>query len=478
MRLVQRIGRVAVVSTLTVGLSCIGQVGHADPVRTATTLGGFSVSMEAAPLKVLLDDPNATIPRPTGTAVLEGDPNYTLASVATGPNARGLASTIWPGNLFGEGLAQVAPGAPTYPFKAEAKYPDQPYTSNGQDGGQLSHATALGLDALGTASGAPSAVPGQVDVGSASSTSTATVSTKNVAVGTAVSEVQDVDLVGGIIHIGSVKTTLSVSSDGSHPASQGVTTVSGLSIAGQGYSVDDTGAHAMGQNSALPSLTGLDPLHALGISISGISQTASKSSDTATRAATGLVIRVDTAVLKAALAPVFGALQGPYATVISTFIPPAQQGNFYYLMNATPSITFVLGSANGSSAAVLPISFVFPPTSFPPLPGGLPGVATPPVASTGSGVAPDLSSGGSVGPPNAPPVVQPVLQAPGLAKAAAEYTGFGGIQPGWLLLALGLSGVIGWGLLRFLNVAAGLPLGLGCRLGAPTTLPDFRSVPA
>jgi hypothetical protein len=78
----------------------------------------------------------------------------------------------------------------------------------------------------------------------------------------------------------------------------------------------------------------------------------------------------------------------------------------------------------------------------------------------------------------APSVPQPVLQAPGTRKAAA-VTGVRSPSVGAVLVlaALAASGLVGWGLLRFLGVAGGL-LGLGCRLGAPTTVPDLRSVTA
>jgi hypothetical protein len=46
-----------------------------------------------------------------------------------------------------------------------------------------------------------------------------------------------------------------------------------------------------------------------------------------------------------------------------------------------------------------------------------------------------------------------------------------------VLAGLLLSGLIGWGLLRFLALAGGA-LPFGCRLGAPTSVPNLRSVTA
>lgn len=465
--------RILAVSALTVGAVPLGSVVHADNVRTETLLAGFQVGVQASPVLVLVDDPKAAIPRPTGTAVVEGDPNFTLAEVAAGPNARAVASTLWPGNLFGEGLPQVAPGAPAYPLKAESRYPDKPYTATGADSGVLSNSSALGLDATATADGAPTNKPGDITVGGATSTSTATVTDKDVAVGTALSEAKDVSLLGGLIHIADVTTRLTTSSDGKKPTSSGTTTVSGLSVNGVGYTVDDKGAHVGPQSSVLPPIGTPSDLDKLGISIKGIVQSSSKDGTTATRTASGLVIRVDTVALKAALQPVSGPLAAPYRELVSN-LPPDAQGQLYYLFNATPSITYVFGAASSTSAATQPISFSFPPVDFPQAGGYVTG----PVG----GVAP----GGTIPPglPGEAPLVGtptgpgPVLQPPSTSNAASTTPAVtGGIGAMRVLAALAASGLIGWGLVRFLGLAGGV-LGVGCRLGAPTSVPNLRSVTA
>lgn len=469
------ITRIGAVSALTLMAVSTGGTVRADEPRTDTNLAGFSVEVQASPVLVLLDDPKAAIPRPTGTAVVEGDPNYTLASVATGPNSRAIASTLWPGNLFGEGLPQINSNIPPYPLKAESRYPDKPYSAQGVDGGSLTSSSALGLDAFAQADGTPTNKPGVVTVGSVTSSAGATVTDKDVAVGTAVSAVHDVSLISGLIHIGSVTTRLTSSADGKTPSSTGTTTVTGLTIAGQSFSLDDTGLHAGPQHSALPPLQTPGALQtALGISVSGLTQTSTKSGDAASRTASGLVIRIDTAQLKAALKPAYDVIKPIYAQFVDQHIPPDQQGNFYYLMNATPSVTFVFGAGHTSSAATLPIHFEFPP---PPVFSGGPGLGL------GTGVVPPVSTatGPDLGlPPTAssPTVVPPVLQAPGATHLAGAVTDarFGGIGAAWLLGALLGSGLIGWGLMRFLGLAGGLVF--GCRLGAPTSVPDFRSVPA
>jgi hypothetical protein len=54
-----------------------------DTIRTDTTLGGFSVKTNAAPFKVLLDDPASAIPH-EGPAIIEADPSKTVGTRNTG----------------------------------------------------------------------------------------------------------------------------------------------------------------------------------------------------------------------------------------------------------------------------------------------------------------------------------------------------------------------------------------------------------
>ncbi|MDT7537624.1 MAG: hypothetical protein QOI82_1209 [Actinomycetota bacterium] len=476
MRTMRTCLRLAAASVLTVAWLPAGGPVQADAVDTDTTLAGFSVGVEASPLRILIDDPKLEIPRPTGTAALEADPNYTLASVSAGPNAHAITSTLWPGNLLGAGLAQVADGAPAYPIKGEARYPDKPYTAQGVDGGALSSAHAEGLLATATADGTPTNKSGDVKVGGVTSTSTATVDAKDVAVGTAVSAVKDVSLIQGLITIDSVTTRLITMADGKKPVASGSTTVEGLTIAGQAFTVDDQGIHAAGNGSGLPPLVTPQPVaDAVGVSGKVMTQTTTKSPNGVSRVAGGLMLTLDTAPLRKALGPVTDHTN-PVLNQIISQMPPQLQGQLYYFVKATPNITFIFGSANAASAATLPISFNFPTGGFPPV-GGLGGA---PVTSAGQpAVAPGAPMTGTGVVAVVPPAVaRPLVPALGTANAAATTpAGSGGIGAGLLLGGLLASGLIGWGLFRFLALAGGA-LPFGCRLGAPTTVPNLRGVTA
>lgn len=466
-------------------------------IRTDSDLGGFSVSTNAAPFKVLLDDPEMPLPRPPESAIVEADVAYTSADLATGPAARATASSLWPGNLLGEGIPTATNGQfGQYPVKAAARYPDKPYETDatfdlqGQriatDGGALMRATALGLDVAATAKFNPADVPGVVDLGSITSNSTATVTPANVAVGRATSRATDVTI-GGVIKVGSVSTVVETTSNGKVTTSGGSTVVSNLTVAGVGIVVDEKGARIAGtpaDSGPLPT-NPVDPLKQAGITIDAIVQTGTKDSESATRDARGLRITLDSIIFRTALTqntpgPVTSALYDVFNQVVIP-IPgfPDQRGNLYYLLAASPKVTFILGAGQSATVANLPMGFDFP--DLPTFPdSGLPGGG-----SSGGDLGGTTDVGGVSGPPALPGTDTP---APTLPEAGQPPTAGAGEpvlagssapagKPISFLLVLGAliaASIGGWALTRLQAFAFGGGLLAGCPLGAPSSVPDLH----
>lgn len=486
----RRLSSFVVVGVLTAAMASSSGPASGDTIRTDTSLGGFSVKTNAAPFKVLIDDPASAIPH-EGPAIVEADPSYTAATLETGPTARALASSLWPGTLLGDGVgAATNGGVAGYPLKADAKYPDKPYTDTAHgclqpdqpatcagDGGALMSAQALGLDVKALAKMVPAEVPG-VALGAMSSVSTATVK-DGVAIGTSASHLSDVSLLDGMISIGSVSTTISVRSNGKKAVSDGQTVVSGLSIMGMGYVVDDKGARPTGVpgGPSVPVPTGVaDPAQQLGITISGLSQDHTQDVSTATRDAKGLRITLDTVLIRSILdqatpSPLKDALYSLFSQVPPIPTPAGDQdvqGYLFYLMSTTPKITFIIGAGSGVSAATEPLTFTWPDLPIgggfapPPVTGG----ATTPTAPVTSPVLP--VTGGAPA-----PVVAPG-NLPSAVKAAAKDP-FHGLSPGLLLLVLALAGAGGWGLVRLQSAALLGAAGAGrCNDDLSPTLPDLR----
>jgi hypothetical protein len=296
-----------------------------------------------------------------------------------------------------------------------------------------------------------------------------------VAIGTSASHVTDVSLMNGMITVGSVSTTISVRSNGTKGVSDGQTVVSGLSVMGMGYVVDDKGARPTGVpvpgSGPLP--TGVaDPAQALGITISGLSQDHSQDASTASRDAKGLRITLDTVLVRSVLdqvtpSPLKDALYGLFSQVPSIGGQDVQ-GYLFYLMSTTPKITFILGAGSGVSLATPPLSFDFPSIPI----GG--GIALPP-PSTGGASSPTLPVTSPVlpGTTGPAPEVLPGTQ-PQTVNAAAKDP-FHGLSPGLLLLVLALAGVGGWGLVRLQSAALLGAAGAGaCKDDLSPTLPDLR----
>ena len=473
------VGAVAVVVALAVGAVASGAPATAAGVRTQTGLGGFLVAANAAPFKVQLDDPGVPIPRPADAAIIEADPSYTEATINTGPVARATASSVWPGGLLGRGLPQLDSQLPDYPLKAEASYPGGEHAKAKSANGVGMEASAFGLDTVATASGSPNAVPGSLEIGAVASQSRTTV-VDDVAIGSAVSKASDVTLLG-LIHLGEVVSTVETRSDGRKGTSSGSTIVSGLTVMGQGFTVDDKGVHAGPQTVPLPGLPGqvTDPLKMLGVTIDPLIQKATTNGTGSSRIARGLRISIDTKLFRST----FDSIPGLSDTLAKTFgMAPAEvQGYLFYTLAASPKITFILGAAEASSAANLPLSIDFPPVApLPPLPPDIdPGLP----AIPGTPGSPFLA--GTVG----RPVLLPVANLPSLSEAGPTPAGLsfvpiaapqkgagsGGVPAALLLGALLVASIAGRFLAHFQAAAlGGAVLGNGCRLGAPSNVPNLR----
>lgn len=478
----------AALIALGVGLTLPATAGAQDVgVRTESELGGYVADAQGAALSVLVFEPVVPLPVDPGKPHLQAEYAYTRSELSTGPQSRAVASTLWPGPTIGDGFATIAAftGLPEqdYPIKADARYPDGPI-DHAQEvtPGVGMQAVAYGLDVVAKAQNGESPSTDLADLGQFESESYATEIDGAIVTGV-VSSASDVTLAGGAITIDSVVTELTATSDGVNASTSGSTTVTGLTIAGQGYAIDEDGLRpiADGEGEALAEfpLNEVLPPEAqetLGFQVELLDHVEEVDGNMASREAGGVRITtgfdtlldtLPTAEVEAALLEALGP-QAYYETV----------GPIFAL---GPRIEYVIANGAVSSRANLPLTFTFPP--LPTVPTG-PGLQNPAPTSTPPATPTSSPATASPRPSTAPSLPTPSLAEPQIASptvpaptvvAAPELEPVAlplgtGVSSGLALLGFALAGLGAFGLSRF----SLLGLAGSCAQGAPTDVPNLK----
>ncbi|MDE3087650.1 MAG: hypothetical protein KGJ77_12930, partial [Acidobacteriota bacterium] len=344
--------------------------GSSPASSPSSNLGGYTLSSSAAGLSVDYEQPNFPVPaKPT----LELDVGYSSASYDAGPVGNANASALWPGPVVAGGGSQlpllldpyleqyVAPLAPAieplvpnagnWPVVATSAYPQGPATATNDNGPMAMHSSAdqgasTATSSLALVGGPSSSLPaGLVTVQAVGSTSQDTVDALGDAVSEATSTVHGVDLAGGLIHIGTVSSTATSSSDGNQATLSGSSSVTGVTIAGQTVTIDSSGLHVMGNSQNLlgalvPSVN--QALAAAGISLSLTNPTDTVQGPSGQRLLNGLQVHWDLSTYDQNFAALVAMLPSQLTSQLP-LPPPYKQ-----------SITFDIGWAQVSADASPP----------------------------------------------------------------------------------------------------------------------------
>lgn len=532
----RRTALAAAVALLSVGLLAPAAAAQSDGgesgdgsdggVRTeAPGLRGYSLSASASPVSIELYDKTVPIPVDPGEPQFAISVSHTSATIDSGPLARALASSVWPGAGIGDGFSQVCECDQTYPVKVEANFnasTTEPQTASqgGPNGSFGMEAVSRGLDTVATATAGSSPGPTMVDYGQVHSTSHTRV-VDGEAIATVDTSIADLQLAGGLISIDNLHTTLRAVSDGGETTTtSGSTQIDGLNILGAGFTLDQKGLHAVGGDgplsNILPSgegpggsllggegplggLLGQDgvpssagaALEPLGITVRPLQHTTSTEEGSAERSASGVRISLDTKPLRTALDAL--SLNDVVSSMPNDQATSELKSQLFFVLGLEPRIDIVIGSGSVLAGATQPLQLDTGANVSPP--GG---TGTGSVGGTGtSGTAP---VGGSVGSPSgagtgatggsgsapAPQVAAPGTNgggstptsepAPAVAQPAATQVPplYGGISPAALALGLLLVGGGAWGLRRATGVVMAGGVG-GCSEGHDTELTDLRT---
>ncbi len=346
--------------------------------QSASGLGGFQIGTTGSAVSMIYMDPNSPIPaQPTG----EMHAAYSLAEIETGPSGHGVAAELWPGETAstaapfveqtfweefeagfednGEEPPFTNPNiVPRWPLAAEAFEPQGP---NEQAVAPNAKTTAQGEYAYSEANTTPLEVPGVFNVEGGFSSALAETGSIELedgrkvpgAISHAKAVASDVSLLGGFVTIEKVTTTARVTSDGELAQLAGRTVVSGLQIAGQGYTIDYDGIHADGEtNDGLnPVLGQLREGGESALSDQGISLTLAQTVDTVSgaqgsRNLGGLIVRLDCR---------------SFDDLVSQ-LPEEFQREIRSRSSTDHTLTLVFGSVTASASAAP--EFTFEPPAF------------------------------------------------------------------------------------------------------------------
>jgi hypothetical protein len=194
---------------------------------------------------------------------IEGTLSLALTNLATGGRGFGRASTVWPGTLTVgvRPLIEIASGQrlpiPDYPLVVEQKeYEDAKH--NEQPG--ITMATDVRDDhAIATAENGAFLIPGFVNVGSIRTVSESLLDTRTIT-STVTSTVNGIEV--GVLHVDSVATTSTATSDGVTATCAGGVVVTGARVADTPVTIDDSGVHTQDGNAVVAQLLGASGIEA------------------------------------------------------------------------------------------------------------------------------------------------------------------------------------------------------------------------
>lgn len=250
---------------LVSGVLCLGgavvpAAGAAEAdAEKGSGLGSFSLSANAPAVQVQVADGGRCGRSTAGAAECEGVVPITVSQLAQGPVGFALSSVVWPGTLAGNlGSTIILTGGPpeagalNSPVRAEAR--------TGGDGKEVVYddvpgarmtAQAAEEEVTAAAELASSQTVGVGTFGNTRSRTRTAVTGVSTAVAEAASTVNDVEIAGGLVKIGSVASTAKATTDGKAARVEGRTVTTGMTIADVPVEISDEGIRVADQANPL-----------------------------------------------------------------------------------------------------------------------------------------------------------------------------------------------------------------------------------
>lgn len=468
---------VLVIAAFALGIAGSGGAvqAQAEAQPDVDQFGGYIASARGNAIQITYDSPNLL---PTGSPVVQFSVPEALATLNSGPVGYSLASFLFPGPLIADldtalAASGTSTGIPPYPIRAEAFFPSGPTSAaEGEQGIEMVASTEF-ADSQARSSYSDLSIDPVASIGSFASSSQSAIEGDQL-VARARSDVSQISIAGGLIAIDGITTDLVATSNGTASASDGGTTVTGLTVLGLPADVDGDGIRFVERpdrpdepdnpiGDALDPLFGdltdpvtdiLDdtlagPLNDLldqvggagddvlqqlfeqsGIDIRLLDASETSEDGQATRSSSGLQITLNyDGENTPILSDVLGLL--PTADLPSDNLGPIpfSPQALVKLLERVHQVSFVIGTADVSASATE--AFVFEaPTFEPPAP-----VAAPSGGTASSGGGPTSSGGFETASPELPPPSPPQSVAPVPVSNEVSFP-FGTALPALLIFAL------------------------------------------
>jgi hypothetical protein len=249
----------------TAGLSPLLVAGTAVAAdEPGSGLGSFALNAIGTGVQFRVAEPMFCFSSVAAKSGCDGSIPEATSSLQSGPNGNALASVVWPGDLganAGSLIVTASNGqAPDQlsmldsPIRAERRTGQTPdtLTNNGTPPGATMKATAKSTSTSADAHVDSTSIP-VGSFGPSSATSKTELTGPKSAISAATSNVSDIDL--GVLHIGSVQSTATATTDGVTATAKGSTKVTGVTVAGIPVTIDENGITVQGTGVPLSILT-------------------------------------------------------------------------------------------------------------------------------------------------------------------------------------------------------------------------------
>jgi hypothetical protein len=257
------------VVALLVGMAANGAAVAQSTSSTGTStdlasqFGGFELNSRGNGFVLSYDSPGLL---PVGSPLFEIGLPESQTTQSTGPSGYALASLAYPGSAVADlGTLLAVGGAqtpiPPYPVRSQSFYPGGPTTADQVIATASGHTSTTDTtsDAVTQYSGAD--LPNFMQTGTITVTSHTGLEDGQVVSRIRVEE-SNVNMLFGVLQIGSIVTDLVANSNGNDAASDGTTTINGVKFAGRDAIIDGDGirfASADPSASTTAPTTPLDP---------------------------------------------------------------------------------------------------------------------------------------------------------------------------------------------------------------------------